>query len=67
MENLELKNDIPYLKEQRDDELQRFNDLINSGNTYERIDNCYKSLLSKQSLLKLAEDTMVVYVITKNS
>jgi len=67
MENLELKNDISYLKDKRDDELQRFNDLINSGDTDERIENCYKSLLRKQKQLKLAEDVMVVYMITKNS
>jgi len=67
MENLELKNDISYLKEKRDDELQRFNNLINSSDADERIDNCYKSLLRKQKQLKLAEDIMVVYRITKNS
>ena len=67
MENLELRNDISYLKEKRDDELQIFNDLINSGDTDERIDNCYKSLLRKQKQLKLAEDAMVIYRIAKNS
>ena len=67
MNTLELKNDISYLKEKRDDELQRFNDLINSDGTDERINNCYKSLLRKQKQLKLAEDAMVVYMITKNS
>ena len=67
MNILELKNDISYLKEKRDDELQRFNDLINSDGTDERIYICYKSLLLKQNQLKLAEDAMVVYMITKNS
>ena len=67
MNILELKNDISYLKEKRDDELQRFNDLINSDGTDERIYICYKSLLLKQKQLKLAEVAMVVYMLTKNS
>jgi hypothetical protein len=33
MENLELKNDISYLTEKRNDELERFNDLIKAGET----------------------------------
>lgn len=64
MNILELKNDISYLKEKRDDVLQKFNDLINSYDTDERIDNCYKSLLRKQKQLKLDEDAMVVYIYT---
>ena len=41
MENLELKNDISYLTEKRNDELERFNDLIKAGETDERINNCW--------------------------
>ena len=66
MENLELKNDISYLKEKRNDELERFNDLIKAGETDERINNCFKSLLRKQKQVKLAEDALVSYKITKN-
>jgi hypothetical protein len=67
MENLELKNDISYLTEKRNDELERFNDLIKVGETDERINNCFNSLLRKQKQVKLAEDALVIYNITKNS
>jgi len=66
MENLvELKNDISFLTEKRNDELERFNDLIKAGETDERINNCFNSLLRKQN--KLAEDALVIYNIKKNS
>jgi hypothetical protein len=71
MENLELKNDISYLisylTEKRNDELERFNDLIKAGETDERINNYFNSLLRKQKQVKLAEDALVIYNITKNS
>lgn len=67
MENLELKNNISYLTEERDDELERFNDLIKSGETDEKINNCFNSLLRKQKQVKLAVDAWVIYAVTKNS
>jgi hypothetical protein len=67
MENLELKDNISYLTEKRNDELERFNDLIKAGETDERINNCFNSLLIKQKQVKLAEDALVIYNITKNS
>ncbi len=66
MENLELEKDISYLREKRNDELERFNDLIKSGETEERINSCFNSLLRKQKQVKLAEDAFVIFNITKN-
>jgi len=43
MENLECKDDISYLTEKRNDELERFDGLIKTGETDERIENCFNS------------------------
>ncbi len=60
IKNLELKNDISYLTEKRNDELERFNDLIKAGETDARINNCFNSLLRKQKQVELAEDIWVI-------
>jgi len=62
-----IKNDISYLTEKRNNELEKFNDLIKAGETDERINKCFNSLLRKQKQLKLVEDALVIYNITKNS
>ena len=59
--SLELKDISSYLKEKRDDELKRLNDLIRSGAIDYRINNCFNSLLRKNNQLKLAEDAHQLY------
>jgi hypothetical protein len=67
MKNLELKNDISYLIEIRNDELERFNELIKTGETDERVNNCINSLLRIQKRVKLAEAVEGIYRLVKNS
>jgi hypothetical protein len=67
MKNLELKNDISYLIEIRNDELERFNELIKTGETDERVNNCFNSLLRIQKRVKLAEAVEGIYRLVKNS
>ena len=67
IEDYKMKVAIAYLTEKRNDELERFNDLIKAGETDERINNCFNSLLIKQKQVKLAEDALVFFCNYKNS
>lgn len=65
MENTELTTDVLYFQHKRDDELERFNDLIKANESVEKIEKCFNSLLRKQKQLKLAEDALIIYRLTQ--
>lgn len=65
MENSDLMPDVKYFIDKRDVELERFNLKIKCGNSEEIIRNGFKSLMRIQRQLKLAEDALVIYNISK--
>ena len=65
MENTELTTDVLYFQHKRDDELERFNDLIKANESVEKNEKCFNSLLRKQKQLKLAEDALIIYRLTQ--
>jgi len=66
MEDLNSTDDIAYLKRMRDEALERFNDVINSGETEPVVSDKYHTLMRTQATLKLAEDALIVYRLTNS-
>ena len=68
MENLELKNDISYLKDKRDDELEEYINLVVSpiSKNIEMENNLNDSILSLNKQIKLSEDCADIYDAIKN-
>lgn len=65
MEKIDLIENVLYFTRKRDEELNRFNELIKCGETDERrTTDCFNSLMRKQKQLKLIEDALIIFHVT---
>jgi len=64
MDPSEMNSDREYFEDKRNLQLEKFNRLIKTGVTFDRIQQCYETLIKMQKQLRLMEDAMIVYRIT---
>jgi mRNA-degrading endonuclease YafQ of YafQ-DinJ toxin-antitoxin module len=67
MKNLDLTTDIEYFKERLDDAIEHLNNKIKLNEKPENIHKFLDTVLRMSSQLKIAEDALIVYKITKNN
>ena len=58
---LELEKDKEYITFKRDKGLSRFNKVIISFKSFERLDGAYKSLIRLQKQWLLMDDALIMY------
>ena len=64
MENQETE-DIKYIQEKRDNQLDRFIDAVKGDLPVETIERRYKGLMRLNSQMKLMEDSLIIYTLAK--
>lgn len=67
MENLDLTTDIEYFKERLDNAIEHLNNKIRLNQAPENIHKFLDTVLRMSSQLKIAEDALIVYRVTKNN
>jgi len=57
--------DIKYIQEKRDNQLDRFVDAVKGELPIETIERRYKSLMRLNAQMRLMEDSLIVYTLAK--
>jgi hypothetical protein len=63
MKTENLENDLKWFEDKRNLQLEKFNELILTDATTERIQRCYELLIKLQNLYKTMEDAIIIHRI----